>query len=71
MPAKSILFIVAQNNFRDEEGEIVTRAALERAVKKMDRRRDYGIVDWWHVKLNTKEAQRITQELEKIWLSSK
>lgn len=49
--------LISSNNFVDNDGEIVTKAALEQAVELMDEMGDHGVVDWWHVKLKSNDVE--------------
>ncbi len=40
---------ISSSAFRDRDGEIVTKEALEKAVERMDQRGDHGPLRWWHV----------------------
>lgn len=35
--------------YPDRDGEGITTAALEEAVRRMEARGSYGILDWWHI----------------------
>lgn len=41
--------VVSSNAYQDREGEIVSQAALEADVARMDATKEYGPLRWWHM----------------------